>query len=70
MRIIRWNALGRAAQKRGTNRTEVVNRLIEWWLGNPDAPLPERLSPEEWQELLLVKEDLAEPKKRRKPPTR
>lgn len=68
MRIVRWNALGKAAQKRDTNRTEVVNRLIEWWLGNPDASLPERLNPEEWRELLSIKEDLAEPKKRRKPP--
>ncbi|MFE3452356.1 hypothetical protein ACFXJ8_25880 [Nonomuraea sp. NPDC059194] len=61
MRIWKWNALGVAAQKRGTNRTEIVNRLIDWWLATPGATLPDQLTPEEveWLKSLAVKEDLA-----------
>jgi hypothetical protein len=61
MRIINWHALGKASEKRGTNRTVIVNQLINWWLGIPGAELPERLTPEEieWLRSLNVQEDLA-----------
>lgn len=64
MRIVRWNALGKAAEKRGTNRAVIVNGLINWWLGVPGALPPEPLTPEEveWLQALNVKEDLVEPK--------
>ena len=61
MRFRRWRALGVAAEMRDTNRTAVVNQLIDWWLGTPGATLPDQLTAEEVEQIkaLDIKEDLA-----------
>lgn len=41
----KWQGLGVAAKSQGTNRSEVINRFIDWYLGQPGAELPERPTP-------------------------
>lgn len=38
----RWKKLGEAAQRAGTNRSEVINDFARWYTGEDDAELPER----------------------------
>ncbi len=40
----KWSRFGAGALKQGTNRTEVVNQFIDWYLRVPGAELPERPS--------------------------
>jgi hypothetical protein len=38
----KWNRLGRAAASQGTDRSKVINELIDWYLRERGAKLPER----------------------------
>lgn len=37
-----WEALGQAADAKGTNRSAVIRDCVRWYLGRPGAELPER----------------------------
>lgn len=37
-----WTDLDRAAKQAGSDRSKVTRELWEWYVGRPDAALPER----------------------------
>lgn len=40
-----WKRFSDVAKERGTNRSEVLRSFIRWYVGDPDAKLPERPEP-------------------------
>ncbi|MBB4931800.1 hypothetical protein F4561_002620 [Lipingzhangella halophila] len=42
-----WTAFEKAAIEQGTNRQALLNAFIAWFIGRPDAHLPERPTPQE-----------------------